>query len=194
MAAHDTISQVRILSQRRLLHPWWHNTHSMICPLNLITLLGLQYLGVFTALCVMLAFKMLGPQGKAEVGLLDSVDINQVIYQGTQLLQEVGEQCHPLASRYLHWFQKLERKLPTLSLGRANNPNCNPAHVAAPTLEKQAQAQPEDAHNSFPGYINDNFVMDEQQPNGDYLMISSDELFEIENMFFSTGWDEPVKN
>jgi hypothetical protein len=143
----------------------------------------------------MLAFKMLGPQSKAEVGLLESVDINQVIYQGTQLLQEVGEQCHPLASRYLHWFQKLERKLPTLLLGRANNPDYNSANVVATTLEKQAR--PEGAHDSFPGCvncINDNFVMDEQQPNGDSLMISNEELFEIENMFFSTGWDEPIEN
>jgi hypothetical protein len=133
----------------------------------------------------MLAFKMLGPENKAEVGLLDSVDVDQVISQGTELLQEVGEQCHPLASRYLHWFQKLEIKIPTLSLGKASDPDSNPP--------LGNQRRPEDVHNSSSsGDMNDVFVLDER-PIGDSFMMSSEDLFEIENMFFSTGWANPIE-
>jgi hypothetical protein len=189
MAAHDTISQIWILLERRSLRSWWHNTHSMISMSNFMFLLDLLYLGVFTALCVMLAFKILSPRSKAEAGLLDSIDVDEIISHGTKLLQEVGEHSHPLASRYLHWFQKLERKLPTLSLERANNLNCNPPSVAVSSNEKQAN--PEFVHNSFPGDISDAYVTDERNM-GDSLMVSSEELFEIENMFFSTGWADPV--
>ena len=137
MAAHDMISQMQVLSQRNLLHSWWHNSHSMIHPLKLTRSSAYEYKGVFTALCVMLAFKMLDPQDKAEVGLLDSIDVDQLISQGTELLQSVGEQCHPLASRYLRWFEKLERKLLAPSLGRANNSNSKPQYVASPSFESK---------------------------------------------------------
>jgi hypothetical protein len=190
MAAYDTINQVRILSQRRLLHSWWHNSHSMINLLDFTSIFGLQYLGVFTALCVMLAFRMLSPQSKAEVGLLDSVDVDQVISQGTDLLQEVGEHCHPLASRYLHWFQKLQMKMPTLMVGKASNTVSNRPNVDAPSLA--SQGRPEDVHDSFSGDTDSVFVSNER-PMDDSLMVSRDDLFELENVFFSTGWDNPIE-
>jgi hypothetical protein len=136
----------------------------------------------------MLAFKILSPQNKADTGLLESVNVDEVIWQGTKLLQEVGERCHPLASRYLHWFQKLERKLPTLSLERANN-NQNMSGAAVSSTAKPANA--EYIHNVSPGDVSDPHVVDEQ-PFDDSLMVSSEELFEIENMFFSTGWADLV--
>jgi hypothetical protein len=136
----------------------------------------------------MLAFKILSPQNKADTGLLESVNVDEVIWQGTKLLQEVGERCHPLASRYLHWFQKLERKLPTLSLERANN-NQNMSGAAVSSTAKPANA--EYIHNVSPGDVSDLHVVDEQ-PFDDSLMVSSEELFEIENMFFSTGWADLV--
>jgi hypothetical protein len=136
----------------------------------------------------MLAFKILSPQSKADTGLLESVNVDEVIWQGTKLLQEVGERCHPLASRYLHWFQKLERKLPTLSLERANN-NQNMSGAAVSSTAKPANA--EYIHKVSPGDVSDPHVVDEQ-PFDDSLMVSSEELFEIENMFFSTGWADLV--
>jgi hypothetical protein len=136
----------------------------------------------------MLAFKILSPQNKADTGLLESVNVDEVIWQGTKLLQEVGEHCHPLASRYLHWFQKLERKLPTLSLERANN-NQIISVAAVSSTAKPTNA--EYIHKVSPGGVSDPHVVDEQ-PFDDSLMVSSEELFEIENMFFSTGWADLV--
>jgi hypothetical protein len=139
----------------------------------------------------MLAFKMLGPQKKAEVGLLDSVDVDEVISRGTQLLQEVGDHCHPLAAQYFHWFQKLERKLPTLSLGQHSILNDNPSSLAAPSAENQVRLR--DLQSAYLGDTNDVFVVDERHI-GDDLRISDEQLFEIENMFFSTSWSNPAED
>jgi hypothetical protein len=136
----------------------------------------------------MLAFKILSPQNKADAGLLESVNVDEVIWQGTKLLQEVGEHCHPLASRYLHWFQKLERKLPTLSLEKASN-NQNISGAAVTSTAKPANA--EYVHTVSPGDFSDPHVVDGRPFDGS-LMVSSEELFEIENMFFSTGWADLV--
>lgn len=132
----------------------------------------------------MLAFKILSPQNKADASLLESVNVDEVIWQGTKLLQEVGEHCHPLASRYLHWFQKLERKLPTLSLERANNNQSVPGAAVSSTAEPAIAGY---VHKVSPGDVSDPHVVDERLCN-DSLMVSSEELFEIENMLFSTGW------
>jgi len=132
----------------------------------------------------MRAFKLLGPQGKDEIGLLDTLDCDQDISNGTDLLHKVGEQCHPLASRYLHWFQKLERKLLSLSLGRNREAEAGTQPVDMSSRNKQGRA--EDASYSFSntGNVNETFGMD------DSLVVSNEELSEIENMFFCNfnGW------
>ncbi|KIM77707.1 hypothetical protein PILCRDRAFT_825147 [Piloderma croceum F 1598] len=101
MAAHDTMRQMLQLHQRHLLHLWWHNSHH-----------------VFAALGVLLAFQTLDAQSKAEVGLV-SVDVDRVILRGTHLLEEVGDQMHPLVSRYVQSFHQLQSRLRTISTTRA---------------------------------------------------------------------------
>ena len=128
---------------------------------------------------------MLSLQRKAEVGLLDSVDVDRVISEGTEFLKQVGEQCHPLASRYLHWIQKLEKKLPTLSLVKANNPGSDPLDVDTSSLDRERR--PEYMPEALGADENNGFVRDEW-PEDDSWMMSSEELLEIENLVYGTGW------
>lgn len=144
----------------------------------------------------MLAFKTLGPPKIEDIGLLETIDVDHVISQGKDLLQEIGRQCHPLASRYLQSFQKLEARLPTLSFGRARNPEPNLPPVETPSLDKQRRT--EDSHYSFLTDTNDAFglpprPLDERLVD-DPLAVYDEDLSQIENMFFSTSWANLVED
>lgn len=146
-------------------------------------------LGVFTALCVMLAFNLLSSESKANAGFLDSINTDEDIARGTKLLREVGEHCHPLASRYLQWFQKLQSKLPTLSIEITDNSTQDLLRGGTSSSDQPTSygrpltVPPEPVDNR---HASDERRFDES------LLVSSEELFEIENMFFSTGWADWV--
>ncbi|KAJ5609961.1 hypothetical protein N7510_006680 [Penicillium lagena] len=103
-AAHESITQMRLLHKHNLLSSFWHNSHY-----------------VFAALGVLLVYQtIVDPYTKADIGLAASVNIDDAIRQGMENLERVGGHMHPLASRYVQFFQKLQSRLWTMSSTSAN--------------------------------------------------------------------------
>jgi hypothetical protein len=116
-AAHDSISQMQHLHQQNLLQSWWHNSHCKFPHLRETqhSQSDLMLIDVFAALGVLLAFQTLDPQSKAELGIFNSDDIEATIRGGLDLLEKVGGQMHPIASRYVQAFRQLQEKLRVFS-------------------------------------------------------------------------------
>ncbi|KAL6834625.1 N-terminal binuclear Zn cluster-containing/DNA binding domain-containing protein [Trichoderma camerunense] len=125
MAAHDAIHQVHLLQQNNFLSSSWHNSHY-----------------VFTALSVLLVYQHLDPQSRSKIDLPPSSDIDVVIGQGTDHLNRVGGEIHPLASRYVRSFQQLQARLQAIGTLSANAP---PLAVRG----KQAVSVKEDGASSY---------------------------------------------
>jgi hypothetical protein len=66
---------------------------------------------MFAALAVLLTFQTLDVQRKEDVALPVSVNVDQVIMDGTGLLEELGGQLHPLAAHYLQSYRRLKTRL-----------------------------------------------------------------------------------
>lgn len=147
----------------------------------------------------MLAFKMLGPPHKEEVGLHASLDVDQDISLGMALLHEIGNGPQPLAFRYLQSLRKLETRLASLSqqvtrTREAEPYRPQPHHPDGP-VPPEGPGRPSDAPVSFPAADANSSgafgfplrpSMDEQ-PTGAFSM-SGEDLLEFENMFYNTGW------
>ena len=145
-------------------------------------------IGVFAALGVVLAFQTLDPQSKEEVALPATVDVDQVILQGRALLEEVGGNLHPLATRYLQSLQKLEGRLRSLSASRARRGAPDPKIVPVEVPEVDMQGPPEEntSNGAFPPA--DGVDAFGSWSGGTESMAFDEDFLEIENMFFNTGW------
>jgi hypothetical protein len=183
MAAYETINQMRILRQRQLIHNWWHNSHCMTLP-SCLDISCLQFPDVFAALGVMLTFQTLDERGKQDVHLPESLDVDQIISQGYELLEEVGGQMHPIAARYRDSLRRMEAKLKTVSAGRAKFLERGPLPT---TLPAEEQGRAEYSTNSFPASTDGDYG-DSFQQMGQIPVGFGDDFEEIENLFYSTGW------
>jgi hypothetical protein len=109
-----------------------------------------------------------------------------VIQQGTDLLEEVGGQLHPIASRYLHSLRRMEARLKVLSASRAKVAESRSVPIEAPSGE-----QPERFNistGSLVGNIGEEDFGETSQQMGDTSMIFTEGFSQIEDMFYSTGW------
>lgn len=148
---------------------------------------------IFAALGVMLAFRSLDAQKKKEVGLLDSIDIDQIIIDGTSLLDEVGSQLHPLASRYLQSYQRLESRLRELSfekIGAAADSTTLPS--VAPALDMGERTELPN-NPQFSAEMGEGFGL-HFNPSDEVSMIFNNDFSEFENIFCSTGWSGLMDN
>jgi hypothetical protein len=64
---------------------------------------------------VLLVFQKIDPQFRAEVGIPASLDLDDLIGQGLEILQRVGGEMHPLATRYVQSFEQLRTRLQAIT-------------------------------------------------------------------------------
>lgn len=133
----------------------------------------------------MLAFQTLDDTSKNDVRLPATINVDQIILEGTELLEEVGGQLHPMASRYLQSLRRMESKLKTLSETRAKILESRPAPVDVPAMELNGRT--EGSANSFFGNLEEDFG-ESFRPMDDPSMVFNEDFSEIEDMFYSTGW------
>ena len=76
---------------------------------------------------MLLVYQTIDTPSKAEIGLPSSVDVDQTIRQGIELLSRVGGQIHPLAARYGQSIQQLQARLKVLATSK-HRPPSNEAH------------------------------------------------------------------
>ncbi|OAG36760.1 hypothetical protein AYO21_09033 [Fonsecaea monophora] len=105
-AAYDSITQMGSLHHQNKLSSFWHNSHY-----------------VFAALGVLLVYQTVEPQSKADIALPPNVDVDHAVRMGLELLQRVGGQMHPLASRYVQAIQQLRARLQALPTSRSKAPS-----------------------------------------------------------------------
>ncbi|RFU30256.1 hypothetical protein B7463_g6097, partial [Scytalidium lignicola] len=168
-AAHETVCQVRLLHEKRFFHYWWHHSHF-----------------IFAALGVMLAFKALDTQRKEDVGLPESVNVDQAISDGKGLLEEVESHLHPLASRYLQSYQRLEARLQEMAAEREGETNLS-RRLQGDTQETDVTGRGEasgDQYFSPDGDGNGIFY----RPTDELTMLLDNDFSEFENIFNGTGW------
>jgi hypothetical protein len=160
---------------------------------------------VFAALGVLLAFQTLDPQSKAEVGIFNSKDIEDTIRGGLDLLEKVGGQMHPIASRYVHAFQQLQEKLRVFSSSSVRGMYSNGGTTLRPPPNDQTSSidlDPERGpdvsggrgENARPtaaySYIGETNEISRATSREASLMVGfENEFANIENMLLdSTGW------
>ncbi|OAP54239.1 hypothetical protein AYL99_11340 [Fonsecaea erecta] len=192
-AAYDSITQMGSLHHQNKLSSFWHNSHY-----------------VFAALGVLLVYQTVEPQSKADIGLPPNVDVDHAVRIGLELLQRVGGQMHPLASRYVQAIQQLQARLQALSASRSKPPsreassserNGAQSGVASSSNPNQSQVPPnavgyqyphqpphQQAGNTlYPPYSQDAY---QSTPGEGSLRAGfEDEFANIESMLMdSTGW------
>lgn len=148
------------------------------------TIIQLTHLDVLTALCVLLAFKTLGRHNRERICLPELVDVDQTISQGMDILQEVGGQCHPLASRYLQAVQTLVSNLHILSMAKDRGTDSNFSPVN--TVIDEQRESPEDQDS---GSRSSPRPMDQPAIDGSMILFCEDFL-EMENNLFSSNWEQ----
>jgi hypothetical protein len=188
MAAHDTVRQMLQLHQRHLLHSWWHNSHRMstyIISYNLSNQLSPS--DVFAALGVLLAFQTLDAQSKAEVGLV-SVDVDQVILHGTHLLEEVGDQMHPLASRYVQSFHQLQSRLRAISTARAYGGSKSSSSAVPLPTSSLNDIHPQYTGSNSNAALTDSIGLPFPAPVDPSIPLGGDDFSNIEDLLYTTDW------
>jgi len=170
MAAHDTVRQMLQLHQRHLLHSWWHNSHY-----------------VFAALGVLLAFQTLDAQSKAEVGL-GSVDVDQVILRGIHLLEEVGDQMHPLASRYVQSFHQLQSRLRAISTARAYGGSKSSSSAIPLPTSSLKDMHPQYTGSSSNAPLTDSMGLPFPTPADSSMLLGGGDFSNIEDLLYTTDW------
>ncbi|OAL20910.1 hypothetical protein AYO22_08538 [Fonsecaea multimorphosa] len=188
-AAYDSITQMGSLHHQNKLSSFWHNSHY-----------------VFAALGVLLVYQTVEPQSKADIALPPNVDVDHAVRIGLELLQRVGGQMHPLASRYVQAIQQLRARLQALPTSRSKPPsreasssqlgvassgnNANQSQAPANGMGYQYSHQPshqQAANTLYPAYAQDAY----QSTPGEVSLRAGfeDEFANIESMLMdSTGW------
>jgi hypothetical protein len=136
----------------------------------------------------MLAFKSLDEPSKHDVRLPKSLDVDEIIAHGNELLEEVGGQLHPIAARYLKSLRRMETKLKTVTASREKVlENLPPPPAPPPQEEVLAKVE----YNINPWSNNmqmtDDFGQFQQVGDNSSMMFVED-FNEIESMFYNTGW------
>lgn len=65
---------------------------------------------------MLLVFQKIDSQFRAEVGIPASLDLDDLIGQGLEILQRVGGEMHPLATRYVQSFEQLRARLQAITI------------------------------------------------------------------------------
>lgn len=139
---------------------------------------------MLVSLGVMVAYQTLDRERKEEIAMPASVDIEKVVRDGTALLEEVGTQLHPLATRYLQSCQKLEARLRAISSSRIEEVDQPPVSDPPNGTQLSAGEAREDVypHARPDGDLDLNSLADAS------TLFCDDSFAEFETMFFSTGW------
>lgn len=136
----------------------------------------------------MLAFKSLDEPSKQDVRLPKSLDVDEIISHGRELLEEVGGQLHPIATRYVKSLHRMEAKLKTVTASREKVLEALPP-PPPPAPAEEVLAKVEYNLNPFSSNINMNEDFGQfQQMGGDASMMFVEDFSEIESMFYNTGW------
>ena len=160
---------------------------------------------VFAALGVLLAFQTLDPQSKTDVGIFNSDDLEATIRGGLDLLEKVGGQMHPIASRYVQAFRQLQEKLRVFSSSSVRGMYSNGGTTMGPPPNDQTssiglnpQAGPDinggRGENAGPttaySYIGEiNEISRATSREASLIVGFENEFANIENMLLdSTGW------
>jgi hypothetical protein len=135
----------------------------------------------------MLAFRTLDATSKQDVNLPISLDVDQAIVQGTELLEEVGGQLHPIATRYLEALQRMEAKLKNVSACRTKMLDLHHLPTALPSeyMQRRHEVNANPVWESMDDAFGESF-----QQTGDTSIAFGEDFLEIENMFYNTGWLE----
>ncbi len=64
-------------------------------------------------------FQRIEPRFRADVGIPTSLDLDEIIDQGLENLERVGDEIHPLASRYAQSFEQLRTRLQDITIGNS---------------------------------------------------------------------------
>jgi len=136
----------------------------------------------------MLAFKSLDEPSKHAVRLPKSLDVDEIIAHGNELLEEVGGQLHPIAARYLKSLRRMETKLKTVTASREKVlENLPPPPAPAPQEEVFAKVEYNINPWSNTMQMTDDFGQFQQVGDNSSMMFVED-FNEIESMFYNTGW------
>ena len=92
-SARETVQQVHEHYSRRLLHSWWYNSHY-----------------VFTAMGILLCFRSMDEDKRRSV-LGGDKDEEVTLRWGIEFLEEVEQQIHSVAARYVKSLLQLQREL-----------------------------------------------------------------------------------
>jgi hypothetical protein len=134
----------------------------------------------------MLAFKSLDETSKQNVRLPKSLDVDEIISHGNELLEEVGGQLHPIAARYIKSLQRMETKLKIVTASREKTLESLPL-PPPPMLAEEAQAKVEYNINPLASNMIEDFGQF-QHIGEDASMMYVEDFSEIESMFYNTGW------
>lgn len=137
----------------------------------------------------MLAFKSLDESSKQAVRLPLSLDVDEIIEWGKELLEEVGGQLHPIAARYVKSLKRMETKLRAVTASREKVLESLPPPPPPPPPE-EVLAKVEYNINPYAGNVNmgGGDFGQFQQVGGDPNMMFVEDFSEIESMFYNTGW------
>lgn len=135
----------------------------------------------------MLAFKTLDRQRKEDVGLPDSIDVDQAISDGKGLLEEVSSHLHPLASRYLQSYQRLEARLQEMASERereASFPRRPQTAVQGDDISGQQGYLTGEQNFSPEGEANAIYY----RPTDEFSMLLDNDFTEFENIVNGGAW------
>jgi len=141
---------------------------------------------VFAALGVLLAFRTLDAESKAEVGLV-SVDVDEVILRGTHLLEEVGDQMHPLASRYVQSFHQLQTRLRAISTVRAYGDSQSSSNTV-PLPSPLSEIHPQYTGSNSNTALTDSMGLPFPAPADSSIPLGEDDFSNIEDLLYTTNW------
>lgn len=135
----------------------------------------------------MLAFKTLDKQKKEEVGLPDSIDVDQAISDGKRLLEEVSSHLHPLAAHYLQSYQRLEARLQKMASEREYEASVA-SHPQTNILGKDISAQLVDLTGEKIYSPNDEANTIYYRPTDEFAMLLDSDFTEFENIVNGGAW------
>jgi hypothetical protein len=127
-----------------------------------------------------------------------SVDVDQVILCGTQLLEEVGDQMHPLASRYVQSFQQLQTRLRAISAARTQNGTkalsgsglAERTTPSSPDVHAQSEYRSSDGGSNNTAFPNSSDPLDLPfpAPADSSMLLGGVDFSNIEDLLYTTDW------
>jgi len=116
------------------------------------------------------------------------VDVDEVILRGTHLLEEVGDQMQPLASRYVQSFHQLQTRLRSLSTARAygdSKSSSNAVPLPTSPLSEIHSQYPDSNSNTA---LTDSMGLPFPAPADSSIPLGEDDFSNIEDLLYTTDW------